>query len=36
MPDYTKPWDGKQHSTLGKLEAAITQLLKLERAYANR
>ena len=27
-PDYAGQWDGKQHSTLNKLEAAITELLK--------
>lgn len=29
-PDYAGKWDGKVHSTLNKLECAITELLKSE------
>lgn len=36
VQDYPHQWDGKQHSTLPKLERAIAQLLKLEVAHGNR
>lgn len=30
VPDYLKKWDGKTNSTLRKLEAAITEILRLQ------
>lgn len=39
IPDYPKDWDGKRNSTLGKLEAAISEILKdkvLEKKHTRK